>query len=194
MAASREAAARSPSQDRAAPVQRRRRHPERAGPERSRCPRPGRGRPLRRRPDAEARQPRPPLAQRPRRPPRLRRPGRTARAGGGPDRRAPALVPGPGPARPPRPPRRASRPGRADLSTPAGSSGQRGRHARQAEPRLGTCGKRGQCGLARPRVLAGASPAWVIVSREPSIEPCGVTGNRRVDASADKQARCKGNG
>ena len=41
---------------------------------------------------------------------------------------------------------------------------------------------RGQCGLARPRVLAGASPAWVIVSREPSIEPCGVDGNGHVDA------------
>jgi len=33
----------------------------------------------------------------------------------------------------------------------------------------------GQCGLARPRVLVGASPAWLIVSREPSIESCGVT-------------------
>jgi len=41
---------------------------------------------------------------------------------------------------------------------------------------------RGQCGPARPRVLAGESPAWVIVSREPSIEPCGVAGNGRVDA------------
>jgi hypothetical protein len=40
----------------------------------------------------------------------------------------------------------------------------------------------GWCGLARPRVLAGESPAWVIVSREPSIEPCGAAGNRRVDA------------
>jgi len=40
---------------------------------------------------------------------------------------------------------------------------------------------RGQCGLARPRVLAGGNPAWVIVSREPSIEPCGACGNRRVD-------------
>jgi len=37
------------------------------------------------------------------------------------------------------------------------------------------------CGLARPRVLAGESPAWVIVSREPSIEPCGASGNSRVD-------------
>ena len=42
--------------------------------------------------------------------------------------------------------------------------------------------ERGQCGLARPRVLAGESPAWVIVSREPSIEPCGAGGNSRVDA------------
>jgi len=41
---------------------------------------------------------------------------------------------------------------------------------------------RGQCGLARSRVLAGVNPAWVIVRHEPSIEPCGVTGNRRVDA------------
>jgi hypothetical protein len=59
---------------------------------------------------------------------------------------------------------------------------------------MGSTKNGGQCGLARPRVLAGGSPAWVIVSREPSIEPCGVTGNRRVDASADAQARCKGNG
>ena len=43
-------------------------------------------------------------------------------------------------------------------------------------------GNRGQCGLARPRVLAGVNPVWVIVSREPSIEPCGATGNVRVDA------------
>jgi hypothetical protein len=43
-------------------------------------------------------------------------------------------------------------------------------------------GNRGRCGLARSRVLAGASPAWVIVRREPSIEPCGASGNRRVDA------------
>jgi hypothetical protein len=43
-------------------------------------------------------------------------------------------------------------------------------------------GLRGQCGLARPRVLAGESPAWVIVRHEPSIEPCGVAGNRYVDA------------
>ena len=42
--------------------------------------------------------------------------------------------------------------------------------------------KRGQCGLVRPRVLAGVSPAWVIVSHEPSIEPCGASGNRRVGA------------
>jgi|GEM_PF-2254702 len=41
--------------------------------------------------------------------------------------------------------------------------------------------KQGQCGLARPRVLAGENPAWVIVSREPSIEPCGACGNSRVD-------------
>ncbi|WP_300970756.1 SUMF1/EgtB/PvdO family nonheme iron enzyme [Thiocapsa sp.] len=41
---------------------------------------------------------------------------------------------------------------------------------------------RGQCGLARPRVLAGGNPAWVIVRREPSIEPCGVDGNGHVDA------------
>jgi hypothetical protein len=41
---------------------------------------------------------------------------------------------------------------------------------------------RGQCGLARPRDLAGGSPAWVIVSREPSIEHCGVDGNGHVDA------------
>jgi len=41
---------------------------------------------------------------------------------------------------------------------------------------------RGQCGLARPRVLAGESPAWVVVSREPRIDPCGAVGNRRVDA------------
>ncbi|QVL49538.1 MAG: 3'-5' exonuclease [Thiocapsa sp.] len=40
----------------------------------------------------------------------------------------------------------------------------------------------GQCGLARPRVLAGGNPAWVIVRREPSIEPCGVDGNGHVDA------------
>jgi hypothetical protein len=40
-------------------------------------------------------------------------------------------------------------------------------------------------GTVRPGKAAcstGGSPAWVIVSREPSIEPCGVTGNRRVDA------------
>jgi hypothetical protein len=42
--------------------------------------------------------------------------------------------------------------------------------------------KWGRCGLAGPRVLAGGSPAWVIVSREPSIEPCGVDGNGHVDA------------
>ena len=41
---------------------------------------------------------------------------------------------------------------------------------------------RGQCGLAMSRSLAGAIPAWVIVSREPSIEPCGVHGNGHVDA------------
>ena len=35
----------------------------------------------------------------------------------------------------------------------------------------------GQCGLARPRVLAGGSPARVIVSREPGIKPCGAKGN-----------------
>jgi hypothetical protein len=35
----------------------------------------------------------------------------------------------------------------------------------------------GQCGLARPRDLAGVNPAWVIVSHEPSIQPCGVDGN-----------------
>ena len=40
---------------------------------------------------------------------------------------------------------------------------------------------RGQCGLARSRVLAGVNPAWVIVRHEPSIEPCGAAGNRRVD-------------
>ena len=40
----------------------------------------------------------------------------------------------------------------------------------------------GQCGLARPRELAGGNPAWVIVRREPSIEPCGVDGNGHVDA------------
>jgi len=62
------------------------------------------------------------------------------------------------------------------------------------EPRDKGSKIRGQCGLARPRVLAGESPAWVIVSREPSIEPCGVAGNGRVDASADAQARCKGHG
>jgi len=38
------------------------------------------------------------------------------------------------------------------------------------------------CGLARPRELAGGNPAWVIVRREPSIEPCGVDGNGHVDA------------
>jgi len=43
-------------------------------------------------------------------------------------------------------------------------------------------GNRRRCGLARPRVLAGESPAWVIVSREPSIAPCGVAGNGRGDA------------
>ena len=42
--------------------------------------------------------------------------------------------------------------------------------------------KGGLCGLARPRVLAGESPAWVIVSREPGTEPCGAAGNSRVDA------------
>ena len=42
--------------------------------------------------------------------------------------------------------------------------------------------KRGQCGLAMSRSLVGANPTWVIVSREPSIEPCGATGNGRVDA------------
>ena len=40
----------------------------------------------------------------------------------------------------------------------------------------------GQCGLAMSRSLVGANPTWVIVSREPSIEPCGATGNGRVDA------------
>ncbi len=40
----------------------------------------------------------------------------------------------------------------------------------------------GQCGLARPRVPAGGRPAWVIVSREPSIEPCSVDSNGHVDA------------
>jgi len=42
--------------------------------------------------------------------------------------------------------------------------------------------KRGQCGLARPHVLAGESPAWVIASHEPSIEPCGLPGNGWADA------------
>lgn len=37
---------------------------------------------------------------------------------------------------------------------------------------------RGQCGLARPRELAGGNPAWVIVRREPSIEPCRVKLNK----------------
>ncbi len=55
-------------------------------------------------------------------------------------------------------------------------------------------GSWGQCRLTRSRVLAGERPSWVIVSREPSIEPCGATGNRRVDASARQQARCKGHG
>ena len=41
---------------------------------------------------------------------------------------------------------------------------------------------RGQCGLAMSRSLVGANPTWVIVSREPSIEPCGANGNGRVDA------------
>ncbi len=35
-------------------------------------------------------------------------------------------------------------------------------------------GKQGQCGLARSHVLAGENPDWVVVHREPSIEPCGV--------------------
>ena len=39
----------------------------------------------------------------------------------------------------------------------------------------------GQCGLAMSRSLVGASPTWVVVSREPSIEPCGTHGNGRVD-------------
>ena len=43
-------------------------------------------------------------------------------------------------------------------------------------------GKRGQCGLAMSRSLVGANPTWVVVSREPSIEPCGAHGNGRVDA------------
>ena len=42
--------------------------------------------------------------------------------------------------------------------------------------------KRGQCGLAMSRSLVGGNPTWVIVSREPSIEPCGAHGNGRVDA------------
>ena len=41
---------------------------------------------------------------------------------------------------------------------------------------------RGQCGLARLRILAGGSPVRVIASHEPGIEPCGAAGNRRVDA------------
>jgi hypothetical protein len=41
---------------------------------------------------------------------------------------------------------------------------------------------RGQCGLATPRDLAGANPAWVIASHEASIEPCGAPGNRGIDA------------
>jgi len=41
--------------------------------------------------------------------------------------------------------------------------------------------KRGRCGLAMSRNLVGANPTWVIVSREPSIEPCGTHGNGRVD-------------
>ena len=40
----------------------------------------------------------------------------------------------------------------------------------------------GQCGLAMSRSLVGGNPTWVIVSREPSIEPCGANGNGRVDA------------
>ncbi len=40
----------------------------------------------------------------------------------------------------------------------------------------------GQCGLARPRILAGGTPVRVIASHEPGIEPCGAAGNRRVDA------------
>jgi hypothetical protein len=36
--------------------------------------------------------------------------------------------------------------------------------------------------LAMPRNLVGEIPTWVIASREPSIEPCGVNGNGRVDA------------
>ena len=42
--------------------------------------------------------------------------------------------------------------------------------------------KWGQCGLAMSRSLVGGNPTWVIVSREPSIEPCGAHGNGRVDA------------
>ena len=33
-----------------------------------------------------------------------------------------------------------------------------------------------------PRSLVGESPTWVIVSREPSIEPCCATGNGCADA------------
>ena len=51
---------------------------------------------------------------------------------------------------------------------------------------------RGQCGLARPRVLAGGSPAWVIVSREPSIEPCGAVGHSGVDAWARQAGEAQG--
>jgi len=42
-------------------------------------------------------------------------------------------------------------------------------------------GEGGRCGLAMSRSLVGASPTWVVVSREPSIEPCGTHGNGRVD-------------
>jgi hypothetical protein len=42
-------------------------------------------------------------------------------------------------------------------------------------------GIRGQCGFAMSRSLVGANPTWIVASHEPSIEPCGVNGNGRVD-------------
>ena len=52
--------------------------------------------------------------------------------------------------------------------------------------------KRAQCGLAKPRVLAGESPAWVTVRRELNIEHFGVAVDSYVDAPGQRRVRHNG--
>jgi hypothetical protein len=49
-------------------------------------------------------------------------------------------------------------------------------------------------GLARPPIRAGGNPVRVTASHGSGFTPCSQFGNERIEATAAKQARCKGNG